>query len=108
MKDSWPLDFFMDLDYSSEKRPGDVREVWELNRHQFFITLGKAYFITSDEKYAKKFSELINDWIDKNPCGYGINWLHSQETGIRMMSWIWAFYFFKTLKNFNEKLKINF
>jgi heparinase II/III-like protein len=105
---SWPLDFFMDLDYSTEKRPGDVREVWELNRQQFFITLGKAYFNSGDQKYAQKFSELVESWIKTNPCGYGINWLHSQETGIRMMSWIWAFYFFKDSVSFSEKLKIDF
>ena len=102
----WPLDFFMDIDYSSDKRLGDVRQVWELNRHQYFITLGKAYWITEDSKYADEFINQISDWIDTNPYGYGINWLHSQETAIRSVSWIWAFFFFIDYPGFDEEQKI--
>ena len=96
----------MDLDYSSEKRLGDIRQVWELNRHQYFVTLGKAYWITSDEKYASEFVNQLADWITKNPYGYGINWLHSQEAAIRAVSWIWAFYLFSDFTGFDVEKEI--
>ncbi len=105
---NWPLDFYMDLDYSSEKRIGDVRQTWELNRHQYFVTLGKAYIITGNEKYAKEFVDELRDWIEKNPIPFGINWLHSQETALRMQSWIWAFYIFRNSQHFNLELKTLF
>lgn len=103
-KNEWPLDFYMDLDTDNEKF-SDIRQLWEINRHQYFVTLGKAYLFSDDEKYAKKFVELITDWIDHNPCAYSINWLHSQETAIRMVSWIWALYFFAESKSLTENHK---
>lgn len=105
---SWENKFFMDLDYSGKNGLGDIREVWELNRHQHLIALGKAYYLSGDERYAREFTEEITDWIEDNPCGYGINWLHSQETALRMVSWIWAFYFFKDSRSFTADKKILF
>lgn len=98
---SWPLDFYNELDYSGNKRLGDVREVWELNRHQHFTALGKAYWISGNRKYADEFFVEMRSWIASNPFGYGINWLHSQETAIRGVSWIWALYFF--IEEFSDK-----
>ena len=102
----WPLDFYLDLDYRSEKRLGDVREVWELNRHQYFVTLGKAYWFTDEDKYAQEFVDQIIDWIEKNPVGYGINWLHSQEVALRAVAWVWALYFFKDYGNLEEEKQL--
>lgn len=105
---SWPLQFYNELDYSSDKRIGDVREVWELNRHQHFTALGKAYWISGNAEYADEFFAEMRSWIETNPFGYGINWLHSQETALRGVSWIWAMYFFKDKfsdMDFNEFLK---
>ncbi len=103
---SWPLDFFLDLDYWSSKKPGDIRQNWEFNRHQYFVTLGKAYLFTGNEKYAAEFVNQIDDWIDQNPAGYGCNWIHSQETAIRMVSWIWAFFLFINAPAFTKEKKI--
>lgn len=104
----WPMDNYIDLDYSGEKRPGDVRQVWELNRHQYFVTLGKAYVLTGNEKYSKEFVDQLTDWIETNPVPYGINWLHSQETALRMQSWIWSYYFFRNSALFTKELKLLF
>ena len=35
------------------------------------------------------FVDELKDWIENNPIPFGINWLHSQETALRMQSWIW-------------------
>ena len=40
---------------------------WDLNRHTYFETLGRAYRYTKDEKYARQFCTLISDWIEKKP-----------------------------------------
>src|SRR5437867_3291523 len=34
---------------------GDCKVVWELNRHQWLVTLGQAYRLTGDERYAVQF-----------------------------------------------------
>lgn len=40
---------------------------WQLHRHYWFIPLGKAYYITKDEKYAAALVEHYSDWVKKNP-----------------------------------------
>ncbi len=79
----------------SEKRPGDIKIPWELNRHQYFVTLGKAYWITADEKYADSCAKQILSWIRDNPRGLGINWYSALEIGLRLISWSLAFQFFR-------------
>lgn len=73
---------------------GDKKIVWELNRHQYLIVLGTAYWVTEDERYANTALAHIVDWIDKNPPKLGVNWVSSLEIAYRSISWIWAIKFF--------------
>lgn len=73
---------------------GDKKIVWELNRHQYFMALGSAYWLTGDEKYANGALKHIEDWIAKNPLKLGVNWISSLEVAYRSISWIWALNFF--------------
>lgn len=73
---------------------GDKKVIWELNRHQYFISLGQAYWLTGDEKYFDIFKSHIDDWIENNPPKMGLNWLSSLEIAFRSISWIWAINFF--------------
>jgi hypothetical protein len=104
----WELKYWRDIDYSSEKRIGDVRQIWELNRHQYFVTLGKAYWYTKDEKYAREFVSQLRDWIESNPYGMSVNWVHAQEVGLRIISWIWAYNFFCNSPSFGVDDQIEF
>src|SRR5262249_50248154 len=45
---------------------GDPKVVWELNRHTHFVTLGQAYWLTSDERFVSAFIEQATAWIDAN------------------------------------------
>ena len=40
------------IDYLDSRVAGDKKVTWELNRHSHFVTLGQAYWLTGDEKYA--------------------------------------------------------
>jgi len=81
---------------------GDKKVIWELNRHQYFATLGQAYLITGDERYAQTFVEHLKNWCENNPPKIGVNWLSSLEIAFRSMSWIWALHFFKDAASFTE------
>lgn len=72
----------------------DIRFVWELNRHQHFLDLGKAYWYTGDEMYAKEFVQQINSWIDQNPYPLSVNWADSHEIALRGLYWIFGYTFF--------------
>ena len=74
---------------------GDKKIIWELNRHQYFTVLGRAYWLTKDEKYAETFVAHLESWFAENLPKNGVNWLSSLELSFRSISWIWAFYFFK-------------
>jgi hypothetical protein len=74
---------------------GDSKVVWELNRHQWFLTLGQAYRLTGDERYAGMFAGTIREWLRANPPGMGINWASSLEVAFRLISWCWALALFR-------------
>ncbi len=78
---------------------GDKKIIWELNRHQYFITLGRAYWVSGDERYARLFVDHVSSWMDKNPPGLGLNWLSSLEVSFRAISWLWALHFFRQSPN---------
>lgn len=69
---------------------GDPKVVWELNRHAHFITLGQAYWLTADNRFAEGFVDQVSAWIDANPVGMGINWASSLEVAFRSIAWLWA------------------
>ena len=59
---------------------GDVKLIWELNRHQFLSGL--------DRELARR---LVRDWITQNPYEFGINWNSAMEVGLRLIAWIETF-----------------
>lgn len=99
-----PLKHWKQFDELDTAETGDKKIVWELNRHQHFFTLGAAYSLTGDEKYADAFTWHLDGWMEQNPPGTGINWFSSLEISFRAISWIWAFHFFRDAKSFTPEL----
>ncbi|MDA7857906.1 heparinase II/III family protein, partial [bacterium] len=104
----WQLKYYTKIDYMNLDEPSDVKVPWELSRFHHLVTLGKAYWYTGDEKYAEEFTRQIKDWIKKNPIRSGINWVISMEVAIRLINWIWAYYFFVDSPSFTEELRVEF
>jgi hypothetical protein len=73
---------------------GDHKIIWEINRHQYFLALGQAYWLTGDRTYRDTAIAHIEDWIAANPPLAGINWASMLELAFRTMSWMWAIEFF--------------
>lgn len=99
----WPKSFYADIPYTGENRIGDIKYPWELNRHQYLVTLGQAYYLTQDKKYVREIISIISSWIEDNPPFLGVNWISALEVGIRAISWIWALNFIKDSKEIEEK-----
>jgi hypothetical protein len=89
-------------------RPADLILTWELNRHQHFVTLGIAYWLTSDERYVEAFISQIRSWIETNPLQHGVNWCYGLEVAIRLIAWILAFQFFRGSALFRKKIGNSF
>src|SRR5207249_3217997 len=64
----------------------DVKTVWEPSRLQFLPVLGKAYCLTSDERFREAAKRLTTDWLECNPVGQGVNWTCAMEAALRAMS----------------------
>lgn len=98
---NWPLKHWSFINVNNPEM-GDIKYCWQLNRHQHFYILGRAYWISGDEKYAKEFVDEFRDWVKKNPPEIGVNWVSSLEIAIRLISWTFGFYFFLDSKYFDE------
>jgi len=86
--DAFPLVFYRDV--ATDASNASAKRVWELNRQQFLTVLGRAYWLTSEERYAARAVGLMGSWIDENPPYVGINWKEALESAIRLVSWIWT------------------
>ena len=76
---------------------GDPEWLYAMNRHTCFVNLGKAWQYTKEEKYARKYAELIEDWIDRvplTPQSEGDTW-RSLEAGLRCEYWLRALKLFE-------------
>ena len=76
-----------------EGSPVDVKLVWEMNRHQYFVALGQAFYVSGDRVYLDELVAQWLHWIDENPYRSGINWASPLEIGIRLISWTLTFQF---------------
>ncbi|HEX8501621.1 MAG TPA: alginate lyase family protein [Pyrinomonadaceae bacterium] len=92
------------IDFLDPKVSGDKKVVWELNRHQFFQTLGRAYWRTGDERFAEGFARYAEEWAEANPPKQGVNWASSLEVAFRSVSWLWALHFFRRSPSLTPRL----
>lgn len=99
-----PLKHWKQFDEFDTAETGDKKIVWELNRHQHFFTLGFAFWLTKDERFAETFVRHLESWMEQNPPGVGINWSSSLEVSFRAISWIWAINFFRNSNSFTPEL----
>ncbi|GAP07551.1 alginate lyase/Heparinase II/III-like protein [Anaerolinea thermolimosa] len=86
-------------DYEQRKAsPGaeDVKLIWEPARFGFAYTLGRAYHITHDERYAEAFWTFFEAFDQANPPNLGPNWVSAQEVALRLLALAFASTVFST------------
>lgn len=87
-----PRRFWADVRYL-DPAIGDHKIIWELNRHQHFLKLGRALWLTGDSRYGTAIVDQVTAWMEENPPFIGINWASMLEIGLRSISWTWALHF---------------
>ncbi len=88
-----PRGFWADVPYL-DPSCGDHKIIWELNRHQHWLALGRAWWLTGDLRYRRRCLTELSSWMAANPPLAGINWASMLELGFRSISWLWALAFF--------------
>lgn len=94
-----PYQFKGDIDWQINPF-GDPEWTFMLSRHKYWIDLGRAYYLTGKEKYAKVFVDQALDWIDNNPITKKTQWTTWRriEAGLRMENWVKTFEYVKNSK----------
>jgi hypothetical protein len=67
----------------------DSRTIWEISRWSEMVRLAMHAYVNNDVSAAKTAVQWIEDWCDKNPVGYGINWTSPLEAGLRLLNFVW-------------------
>jgi len=82
-----PLSFSKLLDYRNPRLVGDIKYLWEINRHLHLVTLAQAYFLSGEAKYYRVIREHLESWFSACPCRKGPNWSSALEVAIRLINW---------------------
>lgn len=68
-----------------------VSHLWSYNLHYFdyAVDLARAYRSTGERRYARRFAELADDWIESTEPGKGDGW-EPYPTSLRIVNWLYA------------------
>jgi hypothetical protein len=82
-----PLTFGKLLDYRDVRRVGDIKYLWEPNRHLHLVPLAQAYALGGDTRYFDVIRRHLESWFTACPCGMGPNWSSALEPALRLINW---------------------
>jgi hypothetical protein len=82
-----PAIYAGDIDIRDRELVGDIKHVWELNRHLHLVRLAQAWSVTRDVAWLHALHHQLRSWLDQCPARTGPNWTSSLELGIRLINW---------------------
>jgi hypothetical protein len=77
------------INHRSEQEVGNVKQVWEISRLQHLTLLATAWYLTRDQRYARRVVAQLRSWCRENPFLSGVHWTSGIEIGIRLISLAW-------------------
>jgi hypothetical protein len=86
------LTFGKTLDYRDAQQFGDIKYLWEPNRHLEMTTLAQAWRLTGETRFAEAVRVLLDAWLQQCPYPLGPNWTSSLEAGLRLVNWSCAWH----------------
>jgi hypothetical protein len=82
-----PAIYAGDIAITNREQVGDIKHVWELNRHLHLVRLAQAWAVTNDVAWLHALQTQLRSWLDQCPPLVGPNWTSSLELGIRLINW---------------------
>jgi hypothetical protein len=82
-----PAIYAGDITITNREQVGDIKHVWELNRHLHLVRLAQAWTVTGDVAWLHALHQQLRSWLDQCPPLVGPNWTSSLELGIRLINW---------------------
>ncbi len=87
-----PLIFGKAIDYRNSSVVGNIKFLWEPNRHLELVTLAQAWHLSRELRYAAGCRTLIQAWLEQCPYPLGINWASALEIALRLVNWSCAWH----------------
>lgn len=84
---SIPTTFGLAIDFRHIANGVDIKHLWELNRHTWWVPLAQAYAISGDRVWLDAIECSLDDWLMQCPYPLGANWSSPVEHGIRLINW---------------------
>lgn len=86
-----PLVYGHSIDVHSQSTVGNIKYLWEPNRHLELVVLAQAFSRTGELKYLQCIRRLLDSWFEQCPYFVGPNWVSGLELAIRLINWsvIW-------------------
>lgn len=81
------------LDVHSRDVVGNIKYLWEPNRHLELVTLAQAFRLSGDERYLHDVRAYLDSWFHQCPYLLGPNWTSGLELAIRLINWSIAWQF---------------
>jgi hypothetical protein len=82
-----PLLFGQHMAITDKPLVGDIKYLWEPNRHLHLVTLAQAYHLSGEQRYLDGIGLHISTWLAQCPYLMGVNWSSSLEPAIRLINW---------------------
>ena len=82
-----PSVFSGDIAIDKRELVGDIKHVWELNRHLHLVRLAQAWSVSGDVRWLHAIEQQLRSWLDQCPPLTGPNWTSPMELGIRLINW---------------------
>jgi len=76
-----------DINVNDRDQVGDIKHIWELNRHLHLVRLAQAWSMTRDLAWLHALHHQLRSWLDQCPPLTGPNWASPLELGIRLINW---------------------
>jgi hypothetical protein len=77
-------------EYEKTAPAEDIKFTWEAARFGWAYTLGRAYRLSSDERYALAFWQHTENFLAANPAYLGPHWASAQEAALRLIALAWS------------------
>jgi hypothetical protein len=65
----------------------DIKYLWELNRHLWWVPLAQCYALSGRRVYLDRLRVLLASWLEACPYPLGANWSSPVEHGVRLVNW---------------------
>ncbi|MDB5754708.1 MAG: hypothetical protein JWR56_1136 [Massilia sp.] len=82
-----PAVFAGGIDVADRALVGDVRHLWELNRHLQLVRLAQGALASGEPVYLQTLAAQLRGWLEQCPPLTGPNWTSPLELGIRLVNW---------------------